>query len=219
MFKALADPTRRLIIDELLDSDGQSLFELCGRLTMKHGTTSSRQAISQHLALLEEAGLVRSHRVDARRSTTSTPHRCARSSSAGTSRTDFMPRITMTSVFVDDQARALAFYTDVLGFVVKNDIPLGEHRWLTVVGAGEPDGVELLLEPDEHPAAKQYMRALVADGIPAASFGVDDVETEHERLSAAECASRSSPRRWPVVTAVLDDTCGNLIQLTSPARE
>ncbi|SEB41764.1 Catechol 2,3-dioxygenase [Paramicrobacterium humi] len=131
-----------------------------------------------------------------------------------------MPRITMTSVFVDDQARALAFYTDVLGFVVKNDIPLGEHRWLTVVGAGEPDGVELLLEPDEHPAAKQYMRALVADGIPAASFGVDDVETEHERLSAAGVRFTQQPTAMgPVVTAVLDDTCGNLIQLTSPARE
>ena len=129
-----------------------------------------------------------------------------------------MPRITLTSVLVDDQAKALAFYTDVLGFVVKNDVPLGEHRWLTVVGAGEPDGVELLLEPDEHPAARVFKEALVADGIPFTSFAVDDVHATYEHLAARGIRFTQPPASMgPVVTAVLDDTCGNLIQLTSPA--
>ena len=88
-----------------------------------------------------------------------------------------MIRINLTSVFVDDQAKALAFYTDVLGFQAKNDVPLGEHRWLTVVSPADPDGVELLLEPAGHPAVGPYRQALVADGIPAASFAVDDVWT------------------------------------------
>lgn len=127
-------------------------------------------------------------------------------------------RITVTSVFVDDQAKALAFYTDKLGFVVKNDVPLGEHRWLTVVGPGDPDGVELLLEPDEHPAAKAYAAALVADGIPAASFGVDDVHATHARLVADGVRFTQEPTSMgPVITATLDYTCGNLIQLASPA--
>ena len=129
-----------------------------------------------------------------------------------------MPRITVTSVLVDDQAKALAFYTDVLGFVVKNDIPLGEFRWLTVVSADEPDGVELLLEPDAHPAAKEFKRALVEDGIPLTSFTVDDVVATHEDLAARGVVFTQAPTAMgPVVTAVLDDTCGNLIQLTSPA--
>ena len=89
-------------------------------------------------------------------------------------------KIYVTSVFVDDQARAQAFYTKQLGFVVKHDIPMGEHRWLTVVSAEQPDGVELLLEPSEHPAVKPYKAALVADGIPAASFQVDDLDAKHE---------------------------------------
>ena len=129
-----------------------------------------------------------------------------------------MPRITVTSVLVDDQAKALAFYTDVLGFVVKHDVPLGEHRWLTVVGAGEPDGVELLLEPDEHPAAGVFKQALVEDGIPYTSFAVDDVEATYLDLSARGVRFTQPPAAMgPVVTAVLDDTCGNLIRLTSPA--
>ncbi|HEX7716848.1 MAG TPA: VOC family protein, partial [Marmoricola sp.] len=85
-----------------------------------------------------------------------------------------MPRITVTSVLVDDQDTALRFYTETLGFVKKTEVPLGDHRWLTVVGPGEPDGVELLLEPDAHPAARVFKAALVADGIPFTSFGVDD---------------------------------------------
>ncbi|KAA9143529.1 VOC family protein [Microbacterium lushaniae] len=129
-----------------------------------------------------------------------------------------MPRINVASVLVDDQTKALAFYTDVLGFVAKTDVPLGEYRWLTVVGAQEPDGVELLLEPDAHPAAKAYKRALVEDGIPFTSFAVDDVAAVHEELRARGVTFRQTPTTMgPVVTAVLDDTCGNLIQLTGPA--
>ena len=127
-------------------------------------------------------------------------------------------RIHLTSVFVDDQAKALAFYTGRLGFVAKHDVPLGEFRWLTVVGPDEPDGTELLLEPDQHPAAKEYRAALVADGIPAASFAVDDVYAAHQALVAQGVRFTQDPAPMgPVVTAVLDDTCGNLIQLTSAA--
>jgi len=123
-------------------------------------------------------------------------------------------RIAMTSVFVDDQEKALRFYTDVLGFVVKNDVPVGEHRWLTVVSAQSPDGVELVLEPDQHPAARAFKQALVADGIPFTAFAVDDVRAEHERLSAAGVRFTQPPLSMgPMTVAVLDDTCGNLIQL------
>ncbi len=129
-----------------------------------------------------------------------------------------MPQINVTSVMVDDQAKALAFYTEVLGFVAKTDIPLGEYRWLTVVGANEPDGVELLLEPDAHPAAKVFKQALVEDGIPFTSFAVEDVTALHADLVARGVSFTQPPTSMgPVVTAVLDDTCGNLIQLTSPA--
>ncbi|GCD19014.1 hypothetical protein CTKZ_05760 [Cellulomonas algicola] len=127
-----------------------------------------------------------------------------------------MIRLTVTSVFVDDQAKALDFYTRVLGFVPKNDIPLGEDRWLTVVSPADPDGVELLLEPDKHPVVGPYKAGLVEDGIPAASFGVDDVHAEYERLTAAGVRFVQSPTAMgPVTTAVLDDTCGNLVQLAS----
>lgn len=120
------------------------------------------------------------------------------------------------SVFVDDQEKALTFYTEQLGFVPKNDVPLGEFRWLTVVGANEPNGTELLLEPDQHPAAKSYKMALVGDGIPAASFAVDDVHATYAELSAQGVRFTQEPTTMgPVVTAVLDDTCGNLIQITS----
>ncbi|MGW9413941.1 VOC family protein [Arthrobacter cupressi] len=125
-------------------------------------------------------------------------------------------RIHVTSVFVDDQAKALAFYTEKLGFVPKEDVPVGDYRWLTVVGAGEPDGTQLLLEPDQHPAAQAYKQAITADGIPAASFAVDDVEAAHQELLAQGVTFTQPPTPMgPVVTAVLDDTCGNLIQLVS----
>jgi catechol 2,3-dioxygenase-like lactoylglutathione lyase family enzyme len=128
-------------------------------------------------------------------------------------------RIHLTSVFVDDQAKALAFYTDKLGFVQKYDVPLGEYRWLTVVSPEQPDGTELLLEPDQHPAAKAYKAAMVEDGVPVASFAVDDVHAEHKRLTELGVRFVQEPTEMgPVTVATLDDTCGNLIQIaTTPA--
>ena len=123
-------------------------------------------------------------------------------------------RIIFASVLVDDQEKALRFYTEVLGFSKKNDIPMGHHRWLTVVSKSEPDGVELVLEPDEHPAAGPFKNALVEDGIPYTSFGVDNVQAEYDRLSKAGVRFTQPPvAMGPVTTAVLDDTCGNLIQI------
>jgi catechol 2,3-dioxygenase-like lactoylglutathione lyase family enzyme len=123
-------------------------------------------------------------------------------------------RINLTSVMVDDQDKALRFYTEVLGFVKKTEVPLGEHRWLTVVSPDDPDGVELVLEPDGHPAARPFKDALVADGIPCTSFAVDDIHKEVERLRALGVRFTQEPMEMgPVTTAVLDDTCGNLIQI------
>ncbi|MEU6061587.1 VOC family protein [Streptomyces sp. NPDC047097] len=124
-------------------------------------------------------------------------------------------RIHLTSIFVDDQAKALDFYTGVLGFVKKNDVPVGEQdRWLTVVSPDEPGGAELLLEPLGHPAARTYRDALVRDGIPLAQFAVDDVRAEYERLRGLGVHFTQEPVEFgPVTTAVLDDTCGNLIQI------
>jgi catechol 2,3-dioxygenase-like lactoylglutathione lyase family enzyme len=125
-------------------------------------------------------------------------------------------RINLASVWVDDQAKALRFYTDVLGFVKKTDVPTGEYRWLTVVSPEAPDGVELLLEPDAHPAARPLKDALVADGVPFTSFAVDDVHEEYERLTALGVRFTQEPTEMgPVTTAVLDDTCGNLIQIAA----
>ncbi|MBY4896159.1 VOC family protein [Cupriavidus sp. AU9028] len=123
-------------------------------------------------------------------------------------------RIHVMSVFVDDQARALDFYTSKLGFTVKHDIPLGPHRWLTVVSPENPEGTELLLEPGEHPAVGPYKNALVADGIPAVSFQVDDLAAEHQRLRELGVRFTVEPMDAGTVRmAVLDDTCGNLVQL------
>ena len=127
-------------------------------------------------------------------------------------------RIYVTSVLVDDQAKALAFYTGTLGFVKKRDIPLGGASWLTVVSPDDPDGTELLLEPDGHPAAKPWKAALVADGIPVTSFMVDDVEAEFERLVGLGVTFTQPPTEMgPTTTAVFDDTCGNLIQIVHMA--
>ena len=123
-------------------------------------------------------------------------------------------RINLTSVLVDDQEKALRFYTEVLGFQEKANVPLGEHRWITVVSPEDPDGTELVHEPDEHPAAKPFKKALVADGIPFTSFAVDDVKAEYERLRGLGVRFTQEPADMgPVTTAVLDDTCGNLIQI------
>jgi catechol 2,3-dioxygenase-like lactoylglutathione lyase family enzyme len=115
-------------------------------------------------------------------------------------------KIYVTSVFVDDQAKALDFYTGKLGFI--------KNRWLTVVSPDAPDGVELLLEPSGHPAVRPFKQALVADGIPMTSFQVDDIGAQYERLTALGVAFTLPPTdAGPVKMAVLDDTCGNLIQI------
>lgn len=123
-------------------------------------------------------------------------------------------KIVVTSVLVDDQEKALQFYTQVLGFIKKEDIPMGPYRWLTVVSPDDASGVELVLEPDQHPAAGPFKRALVEDGIPFTSFGVDDVQVEFERLTSLGVRFTQPPTALgPVTTAVFDDTCGNLIQI------
>jgi catechol 2,3-dioxygenase-like lactoylglutathione lyase family enzyme len=127
-------------------------------------------------------------------------------------------KIHLTSVFVDDQDKALKFYTEVLGFVKKTEIPLGDDRWLTVVSPDDPGSTELLLEPDRHPAVGPFKQALVTDGIPFASFAVDDVEAEYERLRAMNVRFTQAPLSMgPVMTAVFDDSCGNLIQIAAKA--
>jgi len=127
-------------------------------------------------------------------------------------------RIRITSVVVDDQAKALRFYTEMLGFVKKHDVPVGEDRWLTVVSPQDPDGTELLLGPSSHPAVKPFKEALAADGIPYTQFAVDDVKAEYERLRALGVRFTQEPADMgPVTTAVLDDTCGNLIQIAHQA--
>ena len=123
-------------------------------------------------------------------------------------------RIVITSIFVDDQEKALQFYTEKLGFLKKTEVPLGEAKWLTVVAPSDPDGTELLLEPDSHPAVGPFKRALMEDGIPFTSFDVPDIQEEYKRLRAAGVQFTQPPVGMGVVTtAVLDDTCGNLIQL------
>jgi catechol 2,3-dioxygenase-like lactoylglutathione lyase family enzyme len=123
-------------------------------------------------------------------------------------------KIYVTSVFVDDQRKALDFYTNVLGFQKKTDIPLGSASWLTVVSPEQPDGTELLLEPSDHPAVRPYKTALVEDGIPATSFAVDDVQAEFDRLRSRGVRFTQEPTQMGgVTTAVFDDTCGNLIQI------
>ena len=125
-------------------------------------------------------------------------------------------RINLTSIYVDDQRAAHAFYTGVLGFVTRHDVPLGEDSWLTVVSPDAPDGPELLLEPSGHPAVKPYRDALAADGIPLAQFAVDDVVAEYGRLTEAGVVFTQQPTDIGMaVVAVFDDTCGNLIQLIS----
>ena len=118
------------------------------------------------------------------------------------------------SVMVDDQDKALRFYTEVLGFVKKTEVPLGKYKWLTVVQADAADGIELLLEPNAHPAAQTFQKAMFADGIPLASFVVGDIQKEYERLQGAGAAFSQKPTKMgPVTVAVFDDTCGNRIQL------
>ena len=129
-------------------------------------------------------------------------------------------RIHLSGVFVDDQQKALRFYTETLGFRLKHNIPLGEDAWITVVSEEAPEGTELLLEPDGHPAVRPFKRALVEDGIPSASFAVDDVAAEHERLVARGVRFVQPPTDLgTVITAVFDDSCGNLIQIVEEKRQ
>lgn len=129
-------------------------------------------------------------------------------------------RINLTSVPVDDQAKALRFYTETLGFQSKHDIPMGVHRWITVVSPEDPNGTELALEPDEHPAVKAFKSALVKDGIPFTAFAVADVAAEHQRLEALGVRFTQPPTEMgPMVTAVLDDTCGNLIMIAQGSMQ
>ena len=123
-------------------------------------------------------------------------------------------KIKVTSIMVDDQDKALKFYTEKLGFVKKTDIPLGEHKWLTVVSGEEPDGVELLLEPMGFAPAKVFQKALKDAGIPLTMFNVNDIHSEYERLEKSGVKFSMKPTRMgPATIAVLDDTCGNNIQL------
>lgn len=123
-------------------------------------------------------------------------------------------RIYVTSIFVDDQAHALDFYTNTLGFKLKHDVPAGDYRWLTVVSPEQTQGTELLLEPSVHPAVAPYKQALAKDGIPATSFLVDDLDAEYERLKEKGVNFTVAPMdAGPVKMAVFDDTCGNLIQV------
>lgn len=129
-------------------------------------------------------------------------------------------KINLSSVLVDDQEKALRFYTEALGFQKKHGIPLGPYRWLTVVSPEDPDGTELVLEPDEHPAVKPFKAALVEDGIPFTSFAVTDVAAEHKRLEALGVRFTQPPTDFgTVITAVFDDTCGNLIQIAQEIRK
>ena len=125
-------------------------------------------------------------------------------------------RIIYNSIFVDDQEKALNFYTEILGFVKKEDVPVGEFRWLTVVSPDDLEGTELVLEPNENPAAEQFQNALLEQGIPATSFGVEDVQAEYERLRDLDVKFKDEPTDYgPYSIASFEDTCGNLIQIQS----
>ncbi|WP_010529746.1 VOC family protein [Lentibacillus jeotgali] len=124
-------------------------------------------------------------------------------------------RIKITSVFVEDQEKALQFYTEVLGFQKKMDMPAGDFKWLTVVSPEEPDGVELLLEPNENDAAKTYQKTIYEEGIPSTSFVVDDIHAEYDRLKRQGVEFSMEPTETgPITFAIFDDTCGNLIQIS-----
>lgn len=124
-------------------------------------------------------------------------------------------KIRLESVFISDIDKALAFYTDVLGFVKKKDIPMGDTRFVTVVSPDEPDAAELMLEPcGEHPATKAFKKAIYKEGIPLAAFLVDDIAKEYQRLTKLGVKFRSTPQRHGSESmATLDDTCGNLIMI------
>jgi catechol 2,3-dioxygenase-like lactoylglutathione lyase family enzyme len=124
-------------------------------------------------------------------------------------------RIKLTSIFVKDQEKALQFYTGTLGFIKKADIPAGEYRWLTVVSPEEPEGTQLVLEPNNNPAAKAYQEAIFNQGIPATMFFVNEIQKEYDRLKSLGVAFKSRPTEaGPAIIAIFNDTCGNLIQIS-----
>ncbi|MEK3936649.1 VOC family protein [Sporosarcina sp. FSL W7-1349] len=128
-------------------------------------------------------------------------------------------KIIVTSIFVQDQGKALEFYTEKLGFVKKHDVPAGEFRWITLVSPDDADGTELLLEPNNHPAAKEYQQKIFADGIPATMFSVPDIHKEYKRLLECGVQFTMEPTQMGEVTlAVFDDTCGNLIQIVQQTK-
>lgn len=123
-------------------------------------------------------------------------------------------KIKLSSVFVDDQEKALKFYTEMLGFIKSKDVPVGQYKWLTVVSPENPDGVELLLEPSDNPATQAFKKAIYDQGIPLTAFAVDDLEKEYERLKSLGVRFSMSPTEMgPTRIAVFDDTCGNYIQI------
>lgn len=123
-------------------------------------------------------------------------------------------KIIVTSIFVEDQDKALAFYSEILGFVKKHDVPTGEYRWITLVSPEQQEGTELLLEPNQHPAAKAYQKQLFEEGVPVTMFGVEDIHKEYERLLELDVKFFMEPTEVGDITiALFDDTCGNLIQI------
>src|SRR5699024_10853845 len=125
-----------------------------------------------------------------------------------------MMNIIVTSLFVDNQDKALAFYTDILGFVKKHDVPAGNFRWLTVVSKDDENGTELVLEPNDNIAAQDYQNSLMQQGIPATMFGTDDIDEEFKRLKSHGVEFTMEPKAaGEIKLAVFNDTCGNLIQL------
>ena len=128
-------------------------------------------------------------------------------------------RIRLTSIMVDDQDKALKFYTEILGFRKKSDFPVGEYKWITVVSPEGPDELELALEPNANPAGKAFQEAMFAQGIPLTAFEATDIAADYARLTAQGVAFTREPTRMgPVTIAVFADTCGNLIQLYQPAQ-
>jgi catechol 2,3-dioxygenase-like lactoylglutathione lyase family enzyme len=127
-----------------------------------------------------------------------------------------MIKIILTSVFVNDQDKALKFYTETLGFVKKTEFPAGKFKWLTVVSPDNLNGVELTLEPNDNPLSSTFQKGLFESGIPATAFGVDDIQKEYERMKDLGVVFKTKPTKMgPVTIAVFEDTCGNLIQLVN----
>jgi predicted enzyme related to lactoylglutathione lyase len=216
LFKSLADPTRRAIFERLCREGEQTVAALTARAGV------SQPAVSKHLALLRLdrrdgrllAGAVRPARGPAEANGSITAERSAGGRTKGTGM-----KIKLTTIYVDDQEKALRFYTEVLGFAKKGDVRQGPYRWLTVASPDEPEGAELQLALNDNPAGKAYQQALRQQGQPAAMFYSDDVKGECERIKARGGALSMPPTEAPWGTmAQLDDTCGNLVQITQLAR-